>query len=520
MIDVHEIIRRSQAGESARKIARVTHINRKTVARYLEAAQLVLPSPDAELNDDLILAIKHEVQARVEPSTSASRVELHQQRTRIEGWLHHPQQPLRLTRIHELLQREGMSVSYTTLRRFAKKEFGFGERACTVLIADAGPAEEAQIDFGLMGKVTFEGVERKLWALIVTMVHSRFSFVWPTFTQTTNDVIEGLEAAWSFFGGIPKRIIPDNMTSVVIDPNPLDPKLGRVFSEYEQARKFFVDPARVRSPQDKGRVENQVPYVRERWFAGETFVTLTGAREHARLWCQELAGMRIHGTTRKRPREVYEAIERPLMRAAPIDLYEVPRWTVATVARDHHFQVDKALYSVPTQHIGQRVDVRIGASTVKVYGDDKVIAVHPRVSAGERQTNPEHYPKHKRNYATRSPQGLIEESKKHGTHVQAYAERLLGDAFAWTKMRQATALLALCERYGSARVEQACAASLSYDVVDVQRLGAVVKSAVKLETRAKNEGKLIVLSSRFARAPQAFATVGLAPNDHDPGGGT
>ncbi len=120
-----------------------------------------------------------------------------------------------------------------------------------------------------------------------------------------------------------------------------------------------------------------MPYVRERWFAGETFIALPETREHARQWCHDVAGLRIHGTTRKRPREVYESIERPLMKAAPDDIYEMPRWTSGTVARDHHVQVDKALYSVPTQHIGHRVDVRVGACTIKIYRDDKMIASHP-----------------------------------------------------------------------------------------------------------------------------------------------
>jgi hypothetical protein len=115
---------------------------------------------------------------------------------------------------------------------------------------------------------------------------------------------------------------------------------------------------------------------------------------------------------------------------------------------------------------------------------------------------------------------VIDESKKHGADVQAFVERLLEGEYAWARMRQATALLALCERYGSARVGLVCATSLSYDVVDVQRVRDVVKSAVKQEKRAQDEGKLIVLPSRFARPPETFATVGHEPDEQHPGGHT
>src|SRR5262249_10953528 len=134
------------------------------------------------------------------------------------------------------------------------------------------PAEEAQVDFGAMGYVTDdEGRRHKLWVLVVTLTMSRYMFVWPTFVQTLSALCEGLEAAWRFFGGVVHRVVPDNMGAIVVCAHDQAPVLTRAFSEYAQARGFFVDLARVRRPRDKARVENQVPYVRERWFAGETF---------------------------------------------------------------------------------------------------------------------------------------------------------------------------------------------------------------------------------------------------------
>ena len=121
------------------------------------------------------------------------------------------------------------------------------------------------------------GRSRVTYALIFTACYSRYQFVWLTHRQTTEAVIEGFEAAWAFFGGVFRTIIPDNMEAIVDDAGPLERRLNQAFVEYAQARGFMVDPARVRHPKDKPKVERNVPYVRRSMFAGERFID----RDHA-----------------------------------------------------------------------------------------------------------------------------------------------------------------------------------------------------------------------------------------------
>src|SRR5262249_46122906 len=162
----------------------------------------------------------------------------------------------------------------------------------------------------------------------------------------------GLDRAWLFFGAIVTSMIPDNTKAMIKDPDPLSPTLVPAFLDYVQARALFVDPARVRAPKDKARVENQVPFVRESWFDGETFNGLDDARASAARWCGEVAGTRVHGTTRRVPREVFEAIEKAAMRPPPDALYDVPIYVEkAKVHPDHHVQVAHALYSVPHAYL-------------------------------------------------------------------------------------------------------------------------------------------------------------------------
>lgn len=512
MIEVREVIRRWKAEQGLREMSRETGLDRKTVRRYVEVLEELGVARDVELDDALVHEVGKRVQTRAVPEPSPERVLLMEHRDRIEEWLTRSK-PLRLKKVHVLLRRDhGVEVTYSTLRRFAIDELGWGMRKPTVLVVDAPPGEEAQIDFGLMDVMhdPETGRSRRLYALVVTLCFSRYQFVWPTWEQTTAAVCEGLDEAWRFFGGIVPRIIPDNASSMVSRADPLSPTIVEAFADYVQARGLFVDAARVASPKDKGRVENQVPYVRESWFAGEQFGDLRAARDNARAWCRDIAGARIHGTTRTVPRDVFEREELPLLRAAPTEPYDVPHWCEAKVHPDHHVQVLKSLYSLPTRYIGKSVRVRADRRTVRIYLRTELIKTHPRVAIGKRSTDPNDYPKEVRGFAMRSVDGLLARLKERGEHVDRFAQRLLGGPLPWTTMRQGYELERLCDRHGDARVDALCKRALDFDVIDVPRIGRMLKLAIATEERASADGKLRSLPNaappRFARSSESFTT--------------
>lgn len=508
MIEVKEVARRCQARQGLREIARETGLDRKTVRRYAEALKALDVGADAVLDDALVHAIAQRVQARPGTELSPERATLDAHRERIVAWLGE-KRPLRLTKIATLLARDyGVQVSYTTLRRYAMDELGFSRRKPTVRIVDAPPGEEAQVDFGLMGELVDAetGEVRKLHVLIVTLNFSRYQFVWPTYAQTTEAACDGLDEAWRFFGGVPKRILPDNASAIVSKADPLEPVLVPAFADYVQARGLFVDAARVRRPKDKARVENQVAYVRESWWAGERFGSLDAARASAAHWCREIAGMRVHGTTRARPRELFEQEERALLSPAPTERFDVPHWGTAKVHPDHHVQVLKSLYSVPTKYIGRDVRVRADRRTVRVYSGTELIKTHPRVAVGKRSTDPNDYPSGVAPLAMRSVDALLARAQTRGEHVGRYATRLLGGPLPWTTMRQGYELVRLCDRYGDARVDAVCKSALDFDVIDVPRIGRMLKHAIRVEDAALENGNVRRLPSapRFARSADRF----------------
>jgi transposase len=511
MIDVKEVLRRWLAGHSNRKIARETGIDRDTAARYVAVAkELSLPN-DRELTEGELHEIAQRVQARPLPDRSAEWIEIAKHKEKIVEWLERSR-PLRLSKVHTLLKRDGDESSYDTLRRYAMQELGWHKPTPTVRLEDPPAGQEAQVDFGQMGRLldTETGRQRMLWVLIITLSLSRYQFVWPTFSQSTEAVCEGLDRAWWFFGAMPRTIVPDNTRAMIKDPDALNPVLVPAFLDYVQARGIFVDPARIRSPKDKARVENQVPYVRESWFDGEKFTDLTDARRSAEHWAHEIAGARTHGTTRQVPREQFASVEKAAMLAPPTEPFDVPLWVDgAKVHPDHHIQVAHALYSVPTVYLHKKVRARADKATVRIYFGTELIKVHPRKAPGGRSTDTGDYPIGKTAYALRSVDALVAKAKEKGVHVGTYAERIVGGPLPWTRMRQAYALLRLCDKYGEGRVEAVCQSALAFDVVDVGRITRMLKLTTKPQVaeRNANNGKLVQLTlPRFARSEEHFQT--------------
>lgn len=519
MIEIKEVLRRWQAEQSDRRIHRETGIDRKTVRRYVSWATDLGITRDRELTDDDIHAVAQCVQSRPLPDPSEQWTCVAQHRNDIDQWLS-GSPPLRLTKVYALLVRRGVEASYATVRRYAISELGWQKKKATILLEDPPAGQESQVDFGKMGYLMDPetGRRRVLWALIITLCFSRYQFVWPTFRQTTEAICEALDEAWWFFGGITQTMVPDNMKGIVLKPDAIEPTLNPAFLDYAQARGIFVDPTRIGKPKDKPRVENQVPFVRESWFAGEEFRDLDDARRSAAEWCSEIAGRRVHGTTRKVPREVFETVEKATLLPPPAEAFDLPLWTDAKVHPDHHVQVARSLYSVPTRYIGKKLRVRADKKLVKLFLGTEIIKVHPRQLPGGRSTDVNDYPTEKQAYALRSVDRVIAQAKERGEHIGQYAERILEGPLPWARMRAAYSLLRLCDQHDAGRVEAVCQSALAFDVIDVKRLKRMLKAATRPPEAPDSERRGTVTQltlPRFARDNKHFETRSRSSDDQE-----
>ena len=524
---VREVLRAWLGGAGKRPAARRAGVDVKTAQRYIAAAQaagLARDGGESQLSDELVGQVVAAVRPARPAGHGASWEALVPVKAEIAGWV---EDGLTLVKIGELLERRAVVVPYRTLARFAGEECGYcsSRSRVTVPVADGKPGEEVQIDFGYLGMITDAGRRRKLHALVFTAVYSRYCFVFLTFSQTTAAVIAGCEAAWSFFGGMFRVLIADNLKPVVDKADRLEPRWNREWLEYAQARGLVCDPARVRSPQDKGRVEAGVKFVQVSFFAGEQFTDLADAQRRVTDWCRVRAGMRVHGTTRQRPAEVFAQVEVPALLPAPEQPYRVPTWSEAKVQRDFHVRAGNAFYSVPYGLIGQQVTVRADGTLVKIYHRGQVVRTHPQQPAGGRISDAADFPPDTDVYARRDVDKLAKMAAARGEAIGIYAARILDIPLPWTKMRAVYTLIGLARTYGNEPVEQACAAALELDVISVPKIRSIVEKgtgtqAAQAAARARQAGDAArkVTAARFARDPREFATATGVPVQVVPGG--
>ena len=185
--------------------------------------------------------------------------------------------------------------------------------------------------------------------------------------------------------------------------------------------------------------------------------------------------------------------------------YDVPRWTRPRVQRDQHARVANALYSLPADCVGKRLDARADRATVRFYEGARLLKTHARVDPGQRSTDPNDFPDKDR-FATaqRDTAYFVARAAEHGEAVAAYATALLDAPLPWTRMRHAHALLRLARRYGSERVDHACRVALDEDLVDVVRLERIVAQGGPPQPEEPRRG-LVPPFPRYLRPSSAYA---------------
>lgn len=525
MWEVLEVLRRVHQGYSRSKIERLTGRSRKTIGRYVKAAVALGWSPEGDEPDD---ALASRVVERLKPGprdTEPGAVEqaLRAHHKRIESWLKGKpgERGLQLTKVQRLLSRQGVEVSYSSLHRYAVAHFGFGMSRLTVRLPEVAPGEVAEVDFGRLGRVYDPERERNrlAWALVVTLVHSRHQYVHVTYSQKLPDLIDGLEDAWDFFEGVPERVILDNLKAAVTKPDRYDPAFQRTFEEYATHRGFVIDAAVPGHATGKPHVERGVPYVRENFYRGEQWMGLEHMQQEARRWSLEVAGPRIHGTTRQRPLVVFEEQEKKALRPVEGERFDTPSWAECKVHPDHHVQFGKALYSVPHAYLGKGVTVRGDRALVRIFFRGKLIKTHPAQKPGGRRTDYEDYPSELEPYARRDPERMIREARKMGTQIGRFMAQLLEGPLPWCKLRQAQKLMRLGTKYGLQRLEEACHRALAFELINVKRVERILLQGFSRGRCAgascSPQAELVPLPSRFLRPKDSFTVQPSRKEEND-----
>jgi transposase len=504
-MDIVEVIRLVRSGASDHMIREVLGPNRRTVAKYRAwaSAQGLLegPMPDAG-------TVQRLLSATLPPALPPQQVSrLAPYRGEIASlW----GQGVEMTAIRARLEeRHGHAVSYSAVRRVV---LGLVPAPPTPFVrVEVKPGSEAQVGFGYAG-VTVDpasGKGRKSWVFVLLLSWSRHLYAEVVFDQRVETWLLCHLHAFAFFGGVPARIVPDNLKAAIVRASFTEPVAQRAYRECAEHYDFLIDPHPPRQPHLKGKVEQGgVHYVCRNFLAGRAADEPLDVRNRAlRTWCLETAGLRTHGTTKQQPVLCFQATEWAALRPLPRVAYDLASWKQVQVYRDCYVSFERAYYSVPFRLVGQAVWVRGGARTVAIYDQQhQLVTTHQRASApGDRLTQLDHLP------AEKVPGLLVsrEDCRRRAAAIGPAATDLVGqllDHRPEDRLRSADRVLRLVERAGPARLERACARAAAYGAPDYLTVRRILSEGLEQAALPAGEATQPPRAYTFVRGAAEFVT--------------
>ena len=520
MIDVTEILVHWHAGRSLNEMSGSLGVDRKTIRKYVAPAIAAGITPGGPARGE---AGWQELIREWFPELADTRL---RQVTWPAIGGHHDyivgqmKAGVRMSTIHQRLRDEqGLAASVASLRRYVAANVPEEARRSQVTVwsprqAEAG--EQAQIDYGQLGRWLdpLTGKLRTVWAFVMVLACSRHMFVRPVLKMDQRAWTECHVEAFAFFGGVPARLVPDNLKTGVDKPDLYDPKVNRSYAELAAHYGCLVDPARALKPRDKARVERPMPYVRDSFWRGREFTSLERMQAEAARWSAEVAGRRqcrpLEGAA---PAAVFDSVEKDALRPLPAGPFVLATWATAKIGPDIHAQVDKVLYSVPWRHIGKTADVRITGSMVQFFIGGQLVKSHPRKVRGK-QTDFADYPPEKIAFHMRTPAWCRRKAAGIGPACEQLTGELLADN-ALYRLRAAQGVIGLADKHDPGRLEAACAKAIAAGDPSYRTVRGILAAGAERDQlpAAAGDGG----AAAFLRGPASFANViplpGTIPSD-------
>jgi transposase len=505
-----EVLYQWHQGRNIRQIKRSLGFDRKTIRKYLELAERHGLSREMQLQQyDYYLhfasTLQRELKTPVDSSLSFKKTALYQ--TVIEKLLAKKyMKPKQVYRI--LLRDHEYPLSYSSFKRYMNIKYPKQPRNC--LRIEAKAAEEAQVDFGSAGMMydPETGRMRRTHAFILTLSYSRLPYVEFVFDQGQVTWVKCHMHAFEFFGGVPERIVLDNLKSGILRPNTYDPIFNRAYAECAKHYGFIIDPAKIARGEHKGKVERKIPVVRQQFLSSYDLRDIKEANEKVRQWCLHDYGIQVHGTTRRKPFEVFHQEEKPLLKRLPEEQFDMPLWKEAKVHPDHHIVFDKNYYSVPTRYVGRRVWVRGGLTIVHIFSEGELVKTHARsYREGTWRTDETDYPPHKSRYLLKTTEYYQHEALRYGEYVCQAVTRIMTE-HAYRNLRKVQAIFRLSEKYGAEAVNLTCKRCIFYEdyrISTMKRILAKQLYHLPLSEEMTEQLKGNTGGLSFIRPPEYFA---------------
>jgi transposase len=509
---LQELVRLHRLGRGPVQAARLLGVDRKTERKYRRriARAGLLDGPVDDLPELRLLreAVRH---ATTPPL---------QERSSVEDFTSYVQGKLRdglgPTAIHGLLleERNDFRGSLSAVKRLCKRlKKAQGPREDEVVIpVHTVAGQQAQVDFGYVGKLYDPETKRKrkAWVFVMVLSHSRLAFARVVFRQDINTWLDLHRQAFAFFGGVPAVVVPDNLKAAVVRAAFSAEEMGTLNRSYRECARhygFAIDPTPAYSPEKKGKVESSVKYLKRAFFKPrlDSLTDIEDANRRLEVWLRDTANVRIHGTTGRRPADVFATEEKEVLLGLPDTPFVPVLWHKGTVGRNCHATFRRRFYSVPWVLVGKEAWLRVRGNSVTVYVDDERVADHRLQGKTPWSTHPGHLPEGRRDFAERDPAVWVARADAIGTHVGTYIRAVMESDEVHYPLRRVQSIVRSLEAIPAKRAVSVVQHASRYGCYRPDGIRRIIKQGRDLE--AHDDGFVDAHwaeSPRFARAAEEF----------------
>jgi transposase len=471
------------AQASARVIARELDVARSTVQGYLTraaSAGLAWPLPadlsDEQLEQRLFPPVKLNLGVRRYPEPDWAALARELKRPGVNLMI--------LWEEYQAVHPEGYGYS-----RFCELFRDFERRLSPTMRQTHVAGHKVFVDYSgkkipIIDPLTCE--VRMAEIFVAVLGASSLTYAEATWTQSLPDWIGAHVRMFRFYGAAPRLLVPDNLKSGVNKASFYDPELNRTYAMMAAHYGVGILPTRPRKPKDKAAVEAGVRFAQS-YLLGRlrnvTFFSLAECNAAIAVALERMNGreMRRLGVSR---RQLFEAVERPVMQSLPQDDYEYAEWRFARVGIDYHVEVAGFFYSVPHTLIRQQVDTRATVRVVEVFHRGNRVAAHARRYAGPRHgTLPDHMPSAHRRYAEWNPERFRRQARDIGPTTEALIIAVLARRpHPEQGFRTCLGVLRLFRGIEAARAEAVCARAIEIGAFSYASVASILKH--KLDRQA------------------------------------
>jgi transposase len=494
MYKLQDIIEDLLQGQPVKSIAKKRKISKNTVKKYRVILEKIIESlPERESEIEKIMKEFRQIR----------RYERHSENF---GWLltnvemvnnlsSRCENPVRL---NEVLREKGFYGSYSSLIRFMAKHKKISESPVMRIETKAG--EIAQVDFGYLGRICDEDTGEMVKAYVFAMVlgFSRDAYYEIVKGQDVRTWISCHIHAFEHFGGVPAVVIPDNLKSAIIKASYLEPAANRSYADLAKHYGFQIDPCLPATPEHKGKVESGVKYVKNNFVPLRSFKNFTDANIQLAEWNKNTARERIHGTTRKKPSELFEAYEKEALKPVSPLRFEIPIWKNLKVDRDIHIQFDRAYYSAPHELRGERVWARKTELQVAIFHENELISVHFPAQPGERRTKKEHYPPDKTRYMEWDTSYCMKLAGEIGEATFHIVNKLLNEE-PIRNLRSAQNIIRLEKKYSREKLDDAVKCAISFNNFTYRAVKNILEKDLDTKISEDESKETANLDASYAR---------------------